>query len=107
MNGRQSYLDTLNAGRQRRAHSSMEQLNRSLETLEQRIGRAPERTAHHRDTDRREMARRDPLPQIETGRWDTAARRSDSALDTRGDRPAAQKSNGEGSYRTLAQDIER
>ena len=38
MNSKRSYLETLNAGRQRRPYSSLEQLNRSLETLEQRIG---------------------------------------------------------------------
>jgi len=43
MNSKRSYLDTLNAGRQRRPHTTLEQLNRSLETLEQRLGRSPER----------------------------------------------------------------
>ena len=37
MNSKRSYLDTLNAGRQRRPHTSLEELNRSLETLEQRL----------------------------------------------------------------------
>src|SRR5262249_3301630 len=107
MNGRQSYLDTLNAGRQRRAHSSMDQLNRSLETLEQRIGRVPERSADHRDADHRDIGRRDPLRQIETGRWDAAPQRSDPAFDPRGDRSGAPRADSEGSYRTLARDIER
>jgi localization factor PodJL len=40
MNSKRSYLDTLNAGRQRRPHSTLDQLNRSLEELEQRIGRS-------------------------------------------------------------------
>jgi len=39
MNSKRSYLDTLNAGRQRRPHTSLEELNRSLETLEQRLDR--------------------------------------------------------------------
>ncbi|MDX8452995.1 peptidoglycan-binding protein [Mesorhizobium sp. VK9D] len=39
MNSKRSYLDTLNAGRQRRSHASLEELNRSLETLEQRLDR--------------------------------------------------------------------
>ena len=38
MNNRQSLLDSMNAGRQRRA-SSLDQLNRSLEELESRIRR--------------------------------------------------------------------
>ncbi|TIS95311.1 MAG: peptidoglycan-binding protein, partial [Mesorhizobium sp.] len=42
MNSKRSYLDTLNAGRQRRPHTTLEQLNRSLETLEQRLGRTRE-----------------------------------------------------------------
>ena len=37
MNSKRSYLDTLNAGRQRRPQTTLEQLNRSLETLEQRL----------------------------------------------------------------------
>ncbi|TPL45842.1 SEL1-like repeat protein [Mesorhizobium sp. B2-4-6] len=39
MNSKRSYLDTLNAGRQRRPQPSLEELNRSLETLEQRLDR--------------------------------------------------------------------
>src|ERR1700754_2792390 len=45
MNSKRSYLDTLNAGRQRRPHTTLEQLNRSLETLEQRLERTREETA--------------------------------------------------------------
>ncbi|TPN60782.1 peptidoglycan-binding protein, partial [Mesorhizobium sp. B1-1-5] len=50
MNSKRSYLDTLNAGRQRRPQTTLEQLNRSLETLEQRLERTREDT----------MARPDP-----------------------------------------------
>lgn len=42
MNSKRSYLDTLNAGRQRRPQTTLEQLNRSLETLEQRLERTHE-----------------------------------------------------------------
>ncbi|WP_027054477.1 peptidoglycan-binding protein [Mesorhizobium erdmanii] len=42
MNSKRSYLDTLNAGRQRRPQTTLEQLNRSLETLEQRLGQSRE-----------------------------------------------------------------
>jgi localization factor PodJL len=42
MNSKRSYLDSLNAGRERRAHVTLEQLNRSLETLEQRLEQARE-----------------------------------------------------------------
>jgi localization factor PodJL len=98
MNSRRSYLETLNAGRQRRAHSSIEQLNRSLETLEQRIGRAPDRPA-----ERPEIADRGPLPPIDVDRW--PASRHDMPLDAR--RPAPRLGEGETSYRTLARDFER
>ena len=39
MDGKRSYLDTLNDGRQRRAETTLEQLNRSLETLERQLDR--------------------------------------------------------------------
>lgn len=39
MNSKRSYLDTLNAGRQRRPLTTLDQLNQSLEALEQQIGR--------------------------------------------------------------------
>lgn len=42
MNSKRSYLDTLNAGRQRKPQTTLEQLNRSLETLEQRLGQTRE-----------------------------------------------------------------
>lgn len=40
MNSKRSYLDTLNAGRQRKPLSTLDQLNQSLEALENQIGRA-------------------------------------------------------------------
>ncbi|MER9231923.1 peptidoglycan-binding protein [Mesorhizobium sp. M0622] len=49
MNSKRSYLDTLNAGRQRRPHTTLEELNRSLETLEQRLERTREETASRPD----------------------------------------------------------
>jgi localization factor PodJL len=39
MTSKRSYLDAANAGRQRRTYASLDQLNRSLESLEQRLGR--------------------------------------------------------------------
>ena len=38
MSSNRSFLDTLNTGRQRRAHASLEDLNRTLEELESRFG---------------------------------------------------------------------
>ena len=40
MDNKRSYLDTLNAGRQRRPETTLEQLNRSLENLESQLGRS-------------------------------------------------------------------
>src|SRR5262245_29198359 len=98
MNSRQSYLDQLNAGRQRRAHSSMEQLSRSLETLQQQIGRGAER-----QPERRDFAERDPLPSIDTGRWEPAARSVEPPYEPRRPEPRASDSDshhrGDASYR--------
>ena len=49
MNSKRSYLDTLNAGRQRRPNVALEELNRSLETLEQRLERTREERAERAD----------------------------------------------------------
>ncbi|WP_265516403.1 peptidoglycan-binding protein [Nitratireductor luteus] len=45
MNGKRSYLDSINAGRQRRPSSSMDEISRTLDHLESRLGRSlePER----------------------------------------------------------------
>src|SRR5262245_60137587 len=112
MSSGQSYLAQLNAGRQRRAHGSMEQLNRSLETLEQHIGRASDR-----QPERRDHANRDPLPPIDTGRWEPPARRIEPPYEPRRPEPRAsdkdaawrgeQSHRGDPSYRTLARDFER
>ncbi|MGX8010245.1 peptidoglycan-binding protein [Mesorhizobium sp. ORM8.1] len=53
MNSKRSYLDTLNAGRQRRPHTSLEDLNRSLETLEQRLDRTRAEMPEQRPDPRR------------------------------------------------------
>jgi localization factor PodJL len=45
---KRSYLDTLNDGRQRKSHTTLEQLNRSLEMLEQRLERSREETVEAR-----------------------------------------------------------
>ncbi len=99
MNSKRSYLETLNAGRQRRAHSSIEQLNRSIETLEQRLGRSGDSAS-----ERPAFAAREPLPQIDTGR---APRRDEMPFDMRADRFASRPDEQGASYRTLARDYER
>ncbi|MFU0503981.1 peptidoglycan-binding protein [Pseudaminobacter sp. NGMCC 1.201702] len=45
MNSKRSYLDSLNVGRTRRPHTTLEELNRSLENLEQRLARPYEPAA--------------------------------------------------------------
>ena len=54
MNTNRSYLDTLNLGRQRRARTPIEDLNRTLDELENRFGkptpeRSPEPVRDHRE----------------------------------------------------------
>ena len=61
MNSKRSYLDAVNAGRQRRPYASLEQLNRSLDTLEQRIERNREEVAG-RDALRRAHSRKASPP---------------------------------------------
>jgi localization factor PodJL len=87
MNSKRSYLDTLNAGRQRRPHTTLEQLNRSLETLEQRLGRSPERAEDYglgRETDRTSRQTRD---------------------DT--DLPYSPRMRGEQPYQSIVRDMDR
>jgi len=47
MNSKRTYLDAVNSGRQRRSYASLEQLNRSLESLEHRIERNREEISCH------------------------------------------------------------
>lgn len=53
MSSNRSFLDTLNAGRQRRAHASLEDLNRTLEDLESRFGAMQQGRGGAEDLDRR------------------------------------------------------
>ena len=94
MNSKRSYLDNLNAGRPRRPHVSLEDLNRSLEHLESRLdrnldpgrGRGPETGA----AGRRTTTTMGEMPQ--------PAYRS-------APRPAARQS--EPSFQAIARDIDR
>ena len=105
MNSKRSYLETLNAGRQRRAHSSIEQLNKSLETLEQRIGRnadrLPERPLHGGDRDRDDLAPRNP------GRWEEPPRRAEPPLDSRPRPPMPRTQESAPAYESLAREFDR
>ncbi|PLP59113.1 peptidoglycan-binding protein [Mesorhizobium loti] len=49
MNNKRSYLDNLNAGRQRRSYASLEELNRSMAALEQRLDSNREEPSRHEE----------------------------------------------------------
>ncbi|KQZ15566.1 peptidoglycan-binding protein [Mesorhizobium sp. Root554] len=107
MNSKRSYLDTLNAGRQRRPHTTLEQLNRSLETLEQRLGRSRQDADEYGD--RRDSLQSEPR----YARTDPYAQRSfETARPQRvHDEPRyQQRPSGrrpEQNYQSLARDIDR
>ena len=117
MNSKRSYLETLNAGRQRRAHSSIDELTQSLETLQQRIGRNADRLPDRPPNgDRDDVARRNP------GRWDEPARRADPSydmppaaparraepsFDSRPRAPLPRTPEGEPAYQSLAREYDR
>ncbi|WP_256748894.1 peptidoglycan-binding protein [Mesorhizobium sp. Mes31] len=88
MNSKRSYLDTLNAGRQRRPQTTLEQLNRSLETLEQRLERTREDP----------MGRPDPRQQ----RW-----YEDPQPAPRPQSPVQPAAAFEQNYQAIARDIDR
>ena len=96
MNSKRSYLDALNAGRQRRPYASLEQLNRSLETLEQRIERNREEVA---DYSRASLRRAPSQPYGQGFEGGTRASARPRAPEYRGayDQP----------YQSIARDIER
>jgi len=111
MNSKRTYLDAVNNGRQRRSYASLEQLNRSLESLEQRIERNREEISGHG----REPQRR-PLPEPR-GRPDFdappvfARPRSPEAFVPPAHAPRGQAQEPRGAfeqpYKSLARDIER
>lgn len=64
MNSTRSYLDSINAGRQRRATTSLEELSSTLEELENRISRSAD---DRRDAQRMRPATRRPLDDRQYG----------------------------------------
>ncbi|MGP2491020.1 peptidoglycan-binding protein [Mesorhizobium sp. PUT5] len=105
---KRSYLDTLNAGRQRRPHTTLEQLNRSLETLEQRLEQSREEATGR--TFREASASADPrYPRVDPYRQqrpvEAPRAQREPAYAARPPREAA--SSFEQSYQSLARDIER
>ncbi|MDX8444128.1 peptidoglycan-binding protein [Mesorhizobium captivum] len=116
MNSKRSYLDTLNAGRQRRPHTSLEELNRSLETLEQRLERTrtdmPERPDPRRPAAEPRYAAAQPYG---SPRWyedPYAAQREQNRgsqnRELQNREPQNQTPSGVGpNYQAIARDIDR
>ncbi|TGQ21149.1 peptidoglycan-binding protein [Mesorhizobium sp. M00.F.Ca.ET.217.01.1.1] len=113
MNSKRSYLDTLNAGRQRRSQTSLEDLSRSLETLEQRLERTrsdtPERPDPRRPAPEPRYAAAQPYG---SPRWYeepyTTQRDQNRGPQNRGSQnPAAAASDFGPNYQAIARDIDR
>ncbi|RRI06385.1 peptidoglycan-binding protein [Mesorhizobium tamadayense] len=112
MNSKRSYLDTLNAGRQRRPHTSLEDLNRSLETLEQRLERThtdmPERPDPRRPAAEPRYAAAQPYG---SPRWyeDPYAtqREQNRGSQSRGPQNPPAASDFGPNYQAIARDIDR
>src|ERR1700754_2907202 len=95
MSSTRSYLDAVNAGRPRRSYASLEQLNRSLESLEQRLELNREET-----TDRpRDLPNRARPRAYEAAN----ALAASASRDYRG----AAAPGHQQPYRSIARDIER
>ncbi|RAZ75892.1 peptidoglycan-binding protein [Mesorhizobium atlanticum] len=117
MNSKRSYLDTLNAGRQRRPHASLEELNRSLETLEQRLERTradlPDRPDPRRPTTEPRYPSAQPYGQAP--RWYEDPYSAQRPLDRAPQNPAPQSprpqerapQNPAPAYQAIARDIDR
>ncbi|RWX71724.1 peptidoglycan-binding protein, partial [Mesorhizobium sp. M2A.F.Ca.ET.039.01.1.1] len=112
MNSKRSYLDTLNAGRQRRPHASLEELNRSLETLEQRLDRTradmPDRPDPRRPTAEPRYPSTQPYGQAP--RWYEDPYAVQRPLDRAPQNPWPQErapQNPAPAYQAIARDIDR
>ncbi|TGS11032.1 peptidoglycan-binding protein [Mesorhizobium sp. M2E.F.Ca.ET.209.01.1.1] len=117
MNSKRSYLDTLNAGRQRRPHASLEELNRSLETLEQRLDQTradmPDRPDPRRPTAEPRYPSTQPYGQAP--RWYEDPYSAQRPLDRAPQNPAPHNprpqerapQNPAPAYQAIARDIDR
>ena len=104
MNSKRSYLDTLNAGRQRRPQTTLEQINRSLENLEQRLEQS--RGERWGESDRYRAAdprypQADPYAQGHGGLFGQPHRQNAYAEASAAPDARAQ------SYQSIARDIDR
>jgi localization factor PodJL len=118
MNSKRSYLDTLNAGRQRRPHTSLEELNRSLETLEQRLDRTRADMPDRPDLRRPPAEPRYPSTQpYGQPRWYEDPYSAQRPLDRAPQNPGAQNQRPQNpapaapaysqNYQAIARDIDR
>ncbi|TIU85928.1 MAG: peptidoglycan-binding protein, partial [Mesorhizobium sp.] len=112
MNSKRSYLDTLNAGRQRRPQASLEELNRSLETLEQRLDRTRADMPDHPDPRRPTAEPRYPSaqPYGQAPRWYEDLYSAQRPLDRAPQSPRPQErapQNPAPAYQAIARDIDR
>lgn len=89
MNSKRSYLDSLNAGRPRKAYASLDELNRSLEDMEGRLSRGKAGLSHGNDGSR--------------SQWSDGIRRGGPDEPRHGER---YRSAGL-SYQEIARDIDR
>lgn len=106
MSKRQSYLDTLNAGRQRRPRASVDELSRTLENLEARFKSiSAEQTLPRRDSQSDDIAARmERLSNEASYPGDNWSSRGGSAARSR--RPAGTPHSGS-PFQALARDFER
>ncbi|MHA6641389.1 peptidoglycan-binding protein [Mesorhizobium sp. A623] len=110
MNSKRSYLDTLNAGRQRRPLGSLDQLNQSLEALERQIARPRDAEPRYPGTqpyaqrpleELRAQSRERPIPYPQPRSYQEPHRYPEQ-------RPAPQAApRFEQNYQALARDIDR
>ncbi len=101
MNSKRSYLDTLNTGRQRKPHTTLEELNRSLENLEQRLSR-PQDVGPDFARERDDMRRQQRFADLSYGQ----PRADDARAYAAAPQPAPRPSYDQ-PYQTIARDLDR
>ncbi|SFU21080.1 localization factor PodJL [Mesorhizobium sp. YR577] len=101
MNSKRSYLDTLNTGRLRKPHTTLEELNRSLENLEQRLSR-PQDAGLDFSRERDDMRRQQRFADLPYGQ----NRREDTRAYAAAPQPAPRPSYDQ-PYQTIARDLDR
>ncbi|NGN40157.1 peptidoglycan-binding protein [Mesorhizobium sp. CGMCC 1.15528] len=100
MNSKRSYLDTLNTGRLRKPHTTLEELNRSLENLEQRLSR-PQDAGPDFSRERDDMRRQQRFADLPYGQNRVEDNRYAAP------QPAPRASAYDQPYQTIARDLDR